>query len=97
MRVMTGGAVSARPYMLAWRGSEAGALIVVAPGGVGKSAFAVSLARRAIDEGFASHAAFADARGTSATRASLLSALGAACRVRVDGEDDAPLMKWARG
>jgi hypothetical protein len=58
--------------------------------------FAVTLARRAIDDGFASRAAFVDACGAGATRASLLSALGAACRVRVDGEDDAPLMKWAR-
>jgi Mrp family chromosome partitioning ATPase len=83
--------------MEAWRGSAAGALIVVAPGGVGKSAFSVTLARRAIDEGFASRAAFVDARGSSATRASLMSALGAACRVHVNGEDVAPLIKWACG
>ena len=59
--------------------------------------FALTLARRAIDGGFASRAAFVDARGHSATRAMLLSTLAAACRVRVDGEDDAPLIAWARG
>jgi hypothetical protein len=84
--------------MDAWRGGgAAGSLVVVAPGGVGKSAFAVTLARRAIDEGFASRASFMDARGSCATQASLLSALGAACRVRVDGADDTPLINWASG
>lgn len=84
--------------MDAWRGGgAAGSLVVVAPGGVGKSAFAVKLARRAIDEGFASRASFMDARGSCATQASLLSALGAACRVRVDGADDTPLIAWASG
>jgi hypothetical protein len=38
-----------------------------------------------------------DARGSCATQASLLSALGAACRVRVDGADDTPLINWASG
>ena len=84
--------------MDAWRSEAArGSLVVVAPGGVGKSAFAVTLARRAIDEGFASRGCFVDARGSCATQASLLSALGAACRVRVNGTDDAPLIAWARG
>lgn len=84
--------------MDAWRGDAArGSLVVVAPGGVGKSAFAVTLARQAIDEGFAARGYFVDARGSCATQASLLSALGAACRVRVDGADDAPLIAWARG
>lgn len=84
--------------MNAWRSEAAqGSLVIVAPGGVGKSAFAVTLARRAIHEGFASRAAFVDARGSCATQASLLSAFGAACRVPVDGIDDAPLIDWARG
>jgi hypothetical protein len=59
--------------------------------------FALKLARRAIDEGIASRAAFVDARASCATSSSFSSALGDACLVRVDGEDDAPLMKWARG
>ena len=38
---MTQRATSTWPCMVVWRGSAAGALVVVAPGGMGKSALAV--------------------------------------------------------
>lgn len=78
--------------MLAWR--KAAALVVVAPGGVGKSAFGVMLARRAVDEGDCSSAVFADMRNATTVPA-FLSSIGHACRVNIEGVDPLPLFHWA--